>query len=583
MTSIAWILVKATLILLVGLTAAAAARKAAASVRHLIMATTFVALLILPLVATIAPPNVIEVLALPAGIDGQATSSRVESVKPDRSTIPQDPARTAASAPASTTSPEISRTMLATALWAGGVGLLAAILGAKLWRLREIRRNGVPWLEGQTLLNSIARARGLVRPVSLTLHEDVAVPITYGLAEPLVVLPKDASQWEEADLRRALVHELEHVRRGDWQVQMIARGVCALYWFHPLAWVAWRRLCLEGERACDDAVLQSDEHSDYAQQLVTLAQRLSTGQRAPVLSMANRSDLSVRVRAVLDSTQLRGRAGRRTVVASIALATLVVVLLGPLSLVAVAQAPDASAEPSSVAGATTASAQSSDRQVTTRRVGRTVHRALGEALIEAAEEGDVEAVTSLLDSGIDVNTVVRGDGTALIAAARGNQLEMVRFLLDRGAEADLGVDGDGTPLINAARDAELSVVKLLVERGADLNLGFQGDGNPLIMAAGDGHVDVVRYLLDQGADIERVVPGDENPLIHACEGGHLDVVKLLLSRNANINARVWVEHDGPDQKGGWRTPLIMARRNGHRELVAYLLANGAIESNWALN
>jgi len=577
MTSIAWILVKATLILLTGLAASTAARKSKASVRHLILASTFIALLLLPMVATMATPNVVKVASLPAAINPPTTPARVEPARPGTKALRSDATLAPAQAPVAFLA--MSRTVLAALLWMSGVVLLTAMLGAGLWRLRGIRRNGVPWLEGESILNTIARERGVARPVSLALHEDIAAPMTYGVTDPLVVLPKDAPEWDEADLRRALVHELEHVRRGDWQVQLIARGVCALYWFHPLAWVAWRRLCLEGERACDDAVVLGAEHADYAQQLVTLARRLSTGEGAPVLSMANRSDLSVRVRAVLDRTQLRGRAGRATVAASLAFAALVVVLLGPLNVVAVAQAPGSHEMREPVAAEEAVSAQSSDRQVIARKVGRRVNRAIGEALIDAAEEGDLEAVTSMLDDGIDVNTVVMGDGTALIAAARGNQLEMVRLLLDRGADVDLGVEGDGTPLINAARDAELSVVKLLVERGADLNLGIQGDGNPLIMAAGDGHLDVVRYLLDRGADIERVVPGDENPLIHACEGGHLDVVRFLLSRNANINARVWVEHDGPDQRGGWRSPLIMARRNDHRAVVAYLLANGALESD----
>ena len=584
MTSIAWILIKTTLILMAGLTASAAARKSRASVRHLILSSTFAALLTLPMVATIATPNVVEVAALPLAIDSAVSVSTAASganaARPDKRAKASDASRTAAPAPAEAR-PSISRVTLAASLWTGGALLLVAWLGMGLWRLRGVRRNGVPWLEGESILSTIARERGVARPVRLVLHEDIAAPMTYGLTHPLVVLPKDAPHWAEADLRRALVHELEHVRRGDWQIQLMARGVCALYWFHPLAWVAWRRLCLEGERACDDAVLLGAEHTDYAQQLVTLAQRLSTKEGAPVLSMANRSDLSLRVRAVLDSTQLRGRAGRATVAASIAVAALLVVVLGPLSVVAGAQVPETSEEPTHGAE-TTERAQSPDSRGAAKRVGRKVHRALGEALIEAAEGGDLETVTSLLDGGIDVNMVVVGDGTALIAAARGNQLETVRFLLDRGAQVDLGVAGDGTPLINAARDAELSVVKLLVDRGADLNLGMPGDGNPLIMAAGDGHVDVVRFLLDRGADIERVVPGDENPLINACASGHLDVVKLLLSRDANINARVWVEPDGPDRKGGWRTPLIMARRNGHKALVAYLLANGALESDWAL-
>jgi len=48
------------------------------------------------------------------------------------------------------------------------------------------------------------------------------------------LLPADAREWSELDVRRAFVHELEHIRRGDWTVHILARAVCALYWFHPL-------------------------------------------------------------------------------------------------------------------------------------------------------------------------------------------------------------------------------------------------------------------------------------------------------------------------------------------------------------
>jgi Zn-dependent protease with chaperone function len=79
---------------------------------------------------------------------------------------------------------------------------------------------------------------------------------------------------------KRIVHELAHVRRGDWVSQCFARAICALYWFHPLVWVAWRQLQLEAERACDDAVLACAEATDYANQLVGLAKRLSSGRGA---------------------------------------------------------------------------------------------------------------------------------------------------------------------------------------------------------------------------------------------------------------------------------------------------------------
>jgi ankyrin repeat protein len=121
-------------------------------------------------------------------------------------------------------------------------------------------------------------------------------------------------------------------------------------------------------------------------------------------------------------------------------------------------------------------------------------------------------------------------------------------------------------------------VRYLLDHGAEVDRGVEGDGNALIMAAGHGKVDVVQLLLDRGANIEAVVPGDENPLIHASEGGQAAAVRLLLARGANPNARVWAElnYDN-ERRGEWRTPLGMAKRNGHEDVVTILRAAGARE------
>jgi TonB family protein len=135
-----------------------------------------------------------------------------------------------------------------------------------------------------------------------------------------------------------MVHELEHVQRRDWVNSCLARTVCAVYWFHPLVWIAWRQLTLEAERACDDAVLGRSEATAYADQLVGLAQRLSRTSKLPLLAMANRAELGKRVGAVLDSGQRRGRAGVFAVALACAAAAVVVVTMSPLRMVAAPQA-----------------------------------------------------------------------------------------------------------------------------------------------------------------------------------------------------------------------------------------------------
>jgi TonB family protein len=112
------------------------------------------------------------------------------------------------------------------------------------------------------------------------------------------------------------------------------RAVCAVYWFHPLVWIAWRRFTLEAERSCDDAVLAGSEPTAYADQLVGLARRLA---KTPLLAMANRADLAKRVGAVLDSRQRRGRAGTLPVALTCATAAVLVLTMSPLRMVAAPQ------------------------------------------------------------------------------------------------------------------------------------------------------------------------------------------------------------------------------------------------------
>ncbi len=76
----------------------------------------------------------------------------------------------------------------------------------------------------------------------MLLHEELPGPIASGMLHPAVLFPLDAQSWGTEDLNRALVHELEHLRRGDVVTHCLARAICAVYWFHPLVWMAWRQL-----------------------------------------------------------------------------------------------------------------------------------------------------------------------------------------------------------------------------------------------------------------------------------------------------------------------------------------------------
>src|SRR6266542_580762 len=524
------IFAKATVVLTLGLAAVRLAARAPASVRHLLLTATFAALIALPLAAVIVPGVVIEVPV--ANANSRLATASAASLS-ERPLTPETVSNQAIEA----RSTGVIAMLWPSAVrwgWLMGVAALCLSLGVAFGRLRRVQRDGLPWPEVQGFVQSLARQAGIRRHVEVLEHESIAAPLTCGLWRPVILLPSDAHRWSEADFRRAIVHELEHVRRSDWFIQMAARTVCGCYWFHPLVWMALRQMCLEAERACDDAVVRSEERTDYADQLVLLARRLSATHAPAMLGMANRSDLSARVAALLDDRQRRGRAGATAATAAMLAVSVVVITIAPVRAIA---------RPELVIGAEIAEGVSRGGDQSVGRDDRRV-RAIDRALYEAAESGDLAEIDRLLQTGANVNVAITGDGSPLIAAARANRLAVVGRLLDHGADPNMPVEGDGNPLIAAAREGATAVAAL---------------------------------LLDRGALVDLMVPRDENALIQASGSGHLDIVKLLVARGADVNARVRAESSRERTQDEWRTPLSMARRGRHAQVVAYLLSAGARE------
>ena len=514
---------KATVILVVSLAITLTAAQARASVRHVIIASSFAALLALPFVLAAAPAIRIEVAAPAAAFAPPKTVASGGTTSPEAE-VPEAPRP----APLVARLLPLSVTQWTRLVWLLGVIAFLIPVVVASWRLSVIRRTGLPVAWHRAELLRLAAARGVSLPVELLEHEAVPGPMTFGISRPVIVLPLDAREWSEAELRRALMHEIEHIQRGDWLMQIVARTVAAFYWFHPLVWTAWRRLCLEAERSCDDAVVLSEERTDYAEQLVALAQRMSATPAQPMLGMANRSDLSTRVTAVLDDRLRRGRAGFALAAGTAAAAAVIVLTVAPVRAVARAEA----VTPASNAEGQRTKPHQPERQT----------RALDRALYEAAVEGDLAGVKDLVGAGANPSAIVEGDGSPLIGAARSGRDDIAKFLLDQGADPNGVVEGDGSALIAAAAFGRLEQVTILIDRGADVNLA---------------------------------VEGDENPLMNAAEQGHLRIVQLLVEKGADIHAKIYSERY--PRGGEWRTAISQARKNGHMDIVAYLQSRGARE------
>jgi len=99
----------------------------------------------------------------------------------------------------------------------------------------------------------------------------VQAPLVVGLWRPAIVLPMTWRRWTDQERRAAIAHERAHAESRDALVGTAARVLCAVFWFHPLAWWLERHLAALAERAADDAaVLASGDRVRYAEVLVSV-------------------------------------------------------------------------------------------------------------------------------------------------------------------------------------------------------------------------------------------------------------------------------------------------------------------------
>ncbi len=258
------IIAKVTITTAFGLLAAWLARDSRAAVRHALLVAMFGVMLLLPAASLLMPPLDV---GLPAVIENPTTFLPFEngSAAESSATTAGVGTRVAAITP-SVSKRSVSNLLLGS--WAAGVVVFLLPVVVGLWQIRSLRRSGLPWRQGQSIVESLALNAGIHRRVEVLLHEALLGPMMCGVVNPAIVLPRDAEAWNSEDLNRAIVHELEHVRRLDSASRSVARAICALYWFHPLTWIAWRKLVLEAERSCDDARAQARSITAYEDQLL---------------------------------------------------------------------------------------------------------------------------------------------------------------------------------------------------------------------------------------------------------------------------------------------------------------------------
>jgi beta-lactamase regulating signal transducer with metallopeptidase domain len=221
-------------------------------------------------------------------------------------------------------------------VWILGAGLALARIVFGLIRSRTLRRVSPTPVTGplSELTRELAGRLGIARSVDLLLSRHTGIPAVTGWRKPAILIPPSAMEiLSLEEMETILAHELAHIRRHDYPMNVVQSAVEALLFYHPVVWWVSRQIRREREHCCDDIALHvSGCALVCAKALTALEERRSSA--IPLLSpAASRGDLTMRIRRLLapePTTPLR----RGVAISLASLGLCAAVLLAVLSLAA---------------------------------------------------------------------------------------------------------------------------------------------------------------------------------------------------------------------------------------------------------
>jgi TonB family protein len=303
MTLLIDLALRSSVILAAGLLLEAALRNRAAALRHCVLAGAIAA------AATVVPLS----LAMPSWEISLPSSRQAPAIQPQAAVTA---AVTRAAVPAPPLTPAAARLSPLAGVWLAGFLAAAAMLLTGIARLARIAARAEPVRNGRwaRMTRRVSDAYGLNRQVVVLQTDAPDLLATWGFLRPRVLLPAHAQQWSDDRVHVVLCHELAHIRRHDWLVQIGVETLRTVLWFNPLMWIACTRLRRASEQACDDAVLgRGVAARDYASHLLDLARacRRSGIAPLPAVPMARPSTLERRIADMLNPALDRQALSRR--------------------------------------------------------------------------------------------------------------------------------------------------------------------------------------------------------------------------------------------------------------------------------
>lgn len=502
--------------------------------------------------------------------------------------------------------------------WFLGIILLSIkYLGGWIYvhRLRNKKINAIDeyW---ESKCKQLGRKLNLSKKYIIRFSSLATTPMVIGFFRPVVLLPiKIITQLPEKQIEAILAHELAHIKRNDYLVNLMQSLMEVIFFYHPAVWLISAKIRTERENCCDDLVVSvTGETVDYAEALVNIGY-VEIQNNLSLAFSGNQDNLKERVQRMFTARTLFADFRERLV-------TIVVIFLGVCSLGwgMLAQSDDRGTleqpnqleakneelkheeevkkentpvlsvtedhkDENMISRASSIDHRTSilSRKKESNRLGkgtsdkknsqRIMKSKVGEksidkkssSLFEAINRGDVEVVKALIKGGADIEIKNKDGETPLLLAVKENKYDIAKFLINNGSDVSFVRKDGRSMLIEAVDEKDLRLTELLLKKGVAIDYKSRQNPPALFEAIDKGKIEIVKILLKEGADIEMKDKKERTALMYALDEGESEIAQLLIKADADVNAQT---------KDGW-TVLMEASVQKYPDIVKMLINRGA--------
>lgn len=190
------------------------------------------------------------------------------------------------------------------AIYAIGVVIMAIKLCIDLAQLRQIRQQDVTSMgkEWEHHLVKLAERMGVARKVQLFISKHLQVPVMIGFLRPIILLPAAmVNNLSPDQLEAILLHELAHIKRNDYLLNIFQSIVETILFFNPFVWWISKNIRLEREHCCDDLVIAGTvQPLQYARALVALEEYRLTANPMAMAAADDKHHLLHRIKRIME-------------------------------------------------------------------------------------------------------------------------------------------------------------------------------------------------------------------------------------------------------------------------------------------